>query len=45
MNDKLTPQHLGRRACVYVRQSSVHQVRHHHQGPSALASWVSSASK
>ncbi len=32
MNDKITPQHLDRRACVYVRQSTVHQVRHHHQG-------------
>jgi excisionase family DNA binding protein len=32
MKDKITPQHLARRACVYVRQSSVHQVRHHHQG-------------
>ena len=23
---KLTPQHLERRACVYIRQSSLHQV-------------------
>ena len=32
MNDKITPQHLDRGAYVYVRQSSHHQVRHHHQG-------------
>lgn len=32
MNDKITPQHLDRCAFVYVRQSSGHQVRHHHQG-------------
>lgn len=32
MNDKLTAQHLERDACVYVRQSSGHQVRHHHHG-------------
>jgi excisionase family DNA binding protein len=32
VNDKITPQHLDRGAYVYVRQSSGHQVRHHHQG-------------
>lgn len=26
---KVKPRHLGRRACLYVRQSSLHQVRHH----------------
>lgn len=30
--DNLTPKHLERGAYVYVRQSSDHQVRHHHQG-------------
>lgn len=32
MNDSITQQHLDRSAYVYVRQSSGHQVRHHHQG-------------
>jgi excisionase family DNA binding protein len=32
MNEKITQQHLERGACVYVRQSSGHQVRHHQQG-------------
>ena len=32
MNDKITDQHLLRGAYVYVRQSTGHQVRHHHQG-------------
>jgi DNA invertase Pin-like site-specific DNA recombinase len=32
MNDKITRQHLDRAAYVYVRQSTGHQVRHHHQG-------------
>ena len=32
MNEKITAQHLNLCACVYVRQSSGHQVRHHHQG-------------
>jgi DNA invertase Pin-like site-specific DNA recombinase len=32
MNEKVTQQHLDRCAYVYVRQSSGHQVRHHHQG-------------
>jgi excisionase family DNA binding protein len=32
MNDKITPQQLDRGALVYVRQSTGHQVRHHHQG-------------
>jgi excisionase family DNA binding protein len=32
MNDRLTKNHLERDAYVYVRQSSGHQVRHHHQG-------------
>lgn len=27
MSSKITPDHLGRWACVYVRQSSLHQVR------------------
>ncbi|MDE2732085.1 MAG: recombinase family protein [Bacteroidota bacterium] len=26
---KVKPEHLSRRACLYVRQSSLHQVRHH----------------
>ena len=26
---KVQPRHLSRRACLYVRQSSLHQVRHH----------------
>lgn len=32
MNDKITRQHLDRDAYVYIRQSTGHQVRHHHQG-------------
>lgn len=32
MNEKITPQHLDRGACVYVRQSSHQQVRNNHQG-------------
>jgi excisionase family DNA binding protein len=32
MNDRITKQHLERDAYIYVRQSSGHQVRHHHQG-------------
>lgn len=32
MNDKITEQHLQRDAYIYVRQSTGHQVRHHHQG-------------
>ena len=29
--DKIGPQHLGRPAVVYVRQSTISQVRHHHE--------------
>jgi hypothetical protein len=29
MNDKIRPIHLERAAYVYIRQSSLHQVRHH----------------
>lgn len=32
MNDKITEQHLQQDAYIYVRQSTSHQVRHHHQG-------------
>lgn len=32
MNEKITEQHLKRAAYIYVRQSTGHQVRHHHQG-------------
>ena len=32
MNDKISERHLARKALVYVRQSSTHQVRHHLQG-------------
>ena len=32
MNEKIQPQHRQRAAYVFVRQSSSHQVRHHHQG-------------
>ena len=31
MNDKIRPIHLERAAYVYVRQSSLNQVRHHHE--------------
>ena len=31
MNEKIKPEHLTRAAYVYVRQSSVHQVRHHRE--------------
>lgn len=31
-NDKIRPEHLQRPAFVYVRQSSLTQVRHHHEG-------------
>lgn len=32
MNDKISQDHLDRRAYVYVRQSTDRQVRKHHQG-------------
>ena len=32
MNDKIRPDHLERAAYVYVRQSSLQQVRHHREG-------------
>ena len=32
MTDKIRTEHLQRRAMVYVRQSTSHQVRHHHEG-------------
>lgn len=32
MNEKITEQHLKLAAYIYVRQSTGHQVRHHHQG-------------
>ena len=32
MNEKIRPDHLERAAYVYVRQSSLQQVRHHHEG-------------
>lgn len=32
MNDKITGQHLERGARIYIRQSTGHQVRYHHQG-------------
>jgi DNA invertase Pin-like site-specific DNA recombinase len=32
MNDKFLPAHLERKAYVYVRQSTLHQVRHHLDG-------------
>ena len=32
MSEKIKPEHLPRAASVYVRQSSVHQVRHHREG-------------
>jgi DNA invertase Pin-like site-specific DNA recombinase len=32
MNEKIQTQHRNRAAYVYVRQSTAHQVRHHHQG-------------
>jgi DNA invertase Pin-like site-specific DNA recombinase len=32
MNDKIQPKHLGRAAFVYVRQSSLQQVRDHTEG-------------
>jgi len=32
MSEKIRPDHLERAAYVYVRQSSVHQVRHHREG-------------
>ena len=28
MSDKIKPHHLARKAILYVRQSSIHQVRH-----------------
>jgi excisionase family DNA binding protein len=30
-NDKIRPEHLGRAAFVYIRQSTLDQVRHHHE--------------
>ena len=32
MNEKITENHQQRAAYIYVRQSTQHQVRHHHQG-------------
>ena len=32
MSDKICPEHLQRAAYVYVRQSTLHQVRHHREG-------------
>jgi DNA invertase Pin-like site-specific DNA recombinase len=32
MHEKIRPDHLERAAYVYVRQSSLHQVRHHREG-------------
>ncbi len=32
MSEKISPEHLTRIAYVYVRQSSLHQVRHHREG-------------
>lgn len=32
MNEKINESHVRRAAYVYVRQSTQHQVRHHHQG-------------
>jgi len=32
MNEKITPEHLTRAAYVYVRQSSMPQVRHPREG-------------
>jgi len=31
MNDKITPVHLQRKAMLYIRQSSPHQVMHHQE--------------
>jgi len=31
MNDKITPAHLQRKAMLYVRQSSAHQVRYNQE--------------
>jgi DNA invertase Pin-like site-specific DNA recombinase len=32
MSEKISPEHLTRIAYIYVRQSSLHQVRHHREG-------------
>lgn len=32
MNEKITQEHLNRGACIYIRQSTYHQVRQNHQG-------------
>jgi len=32
MSEKISPERLTRIAYVYVRQSSLHQVRHHREG-------------
>ena len=34
MNDKLKPHHLERKAVLYVRQSSLHQVLHNRESRS-----------
>lgn len=31
MNEKITPEHLQRKAMLYIRQSSPHQVMHHQE--------------
>ena len=34
MSDKIKPQHLARKAVLYVRQSSTHQVMHNRESRS-----------
>ena len=44
MSDKIKPHHLARKAILYVRQSSPHQVR---GGPvclNSVSAWISGAS-
>jgi len=50
MNEKIRPDHLERAAYVYVRQSSLQQVRHHREAnngstgsPIGRAKWASPA--
>ena len=43
ITDKVRPHHLERKALLYVRQSSAHQVLHNREsrssGPSGLRPW------
>jgi len=39
MSEKIRGDHLERAAVVYVRQSTLHQVRHHREGSNGSMPW------